>query len=111
MLMKLERKFLKYCNKNKELYMYNTHLFEEEFYKSFPKFELRQVCESLSLKGYINILSQDMDGGVQFTLTYDGMHYRELSWLEIKSFLLESVLVPIVISLITAIITILITSN
>lgn len=108
MLTKGENKFLKECNKNK-ITILSTHSFNDKFYKKTSKAETMLICESLEKKGYLTIY-QGSDSGYPFVLTYEGKHYSEISRLKIKSFFLESVLVPIVISLITALVTILLTS-
>lgn len=110
MLTKLETRLLKYCCKEDTSNLFNTHTFKREFFIKFPKNEFSQVCDSLSSKGYIKIASKDMAGGVQFFLTYDGIHYKEIKWINIKSFLIESVIIPIAVSVITSLIVFLITA-
>lgn len=45
------------------------------------------------------------NGIVDITINYSGKNYREFEWLKFKSFLYKSILTPIVVSFITAVLT------
>lgn len=110
MLTRYERKLLKYCSKFKDEYLYESYKFESCFFKSCPRNEVKEVCASLKEKGYIEEMNTNMVGDVQFFLSHKGRHYKEVSFLEIKEFLTKSIITPIIVSLITSLITILLFS-
>lgn len=60
----------------------------------------------LALNGYIVIIGGD--GSSLFSLTQKGLHPNRIKWNDFKAFLLKSVLVPIVVSVITTIATLVI---
>ena len=106
MLTRYEQKLLKYCSKhNDEDNFYASVNIESDFFKTFNQNELYEVCVSLHEKGYISEMDRNIVGDIQFSLSHNGMHYKEVSWLEIKDFLTKSIITPIIVSLITSLIT------
>ena len=43
-----------------------------------------------------------------FQITHKGFHYRQISWLQIRSFLFRSILTPVLVSFFTTLLTLLI---
>lgn len=68
-------------------------------------FELSQQIDFLINEGYVILHEHNME------LTYLGLHPFKLSILEIRRFLIKSVIIPIVVALITSIITLLLTGE
>lgn len=105
MLTRYERKLLKYCSKHKYQSHFETNKFEPKFYETFNQNEIKSVCESLKSKDYIGEMSLTIYQDVRFNLSHKGVHYKEVSWLEIKEFLTKSIITPIIVSLITSLVT------
>ncbi len=63
--------------------------------------EIGAIIRELARTGY---LTHD-DHCIQMCLTYKGLHPYAMTWEELKTFLFRSVAVPIVVSAITALIT------
>lgn len=61
----------------------------------------------LERRGFVSCVVGD-DSYYSVCLTYEGLHYNEFQWLEVKKFLFCSVLVPIAVAFITSVLTILI---
>ena len=65
----------------------------------------------LEKQGFLNILPENPDtGNICVHLTHSGFHYWQTTLNQICSFLLKSVLVPIVVAFLTALFTVLITT-
>lgn len=99
MLTKLEKQVLKFCIKHNP----KAENHSEDILKSVScsLHELYLCCKNLSKNGYINDLTIFINGDFIVELTYKGTHYNEFSWLEIKQFILRSILVPIIVSITT----------
>lgn len=104
MLIQFEKKILEICNnKFKPDDDITFHELSRKMPGVSPK-EIRDCCESLKGKGYF-LLSQLQYDNFLIELTFKGSHYRQIRYAEIKDFLFKSVFVPIVVSAITALIT------
>lgn len=105
MLTKLERNILKYSNK---LHQANACISSEKLLpllKDVDSGNFLLACKQLDRNGYFEYYSQTLSGRVDFFLSYKGLAYKEHSTLEIKSFLMRSVITPIIVALITTLIT------
>ncbi len=73
------------------------------------KGEIRGIIEQLVMDGY---LKYDSDGDEvyenYFTLTHKGLHPYRTQWEALKSFLFRSIFVPILVSLTTTLLTLLV---
>ena len=104
MLIQFEKKILKICNtefksgENITFFKLSQHM-----PGTSPK-GILDCCESLRKKGYF-LLSPQKNGDVIVELTFEGTHYRQIRYTEVKDFLLKSVFVPIVVSAVTTLVT------
>ena len=110
MLTKLERTILKKAN---VLHLSDPCVTSERI---LPLIRVDQgdfllACNQLDRGGYFEHYSQTLGGKVQFFLSYKGRTYVENRRLEAKSFIIRSIFTPIVVSAITAIITLLLTGK
>lgn len=74
------------------------------------KGEIHGIIKQLVMDGYLEYDSDD-DGDVNelyFALTHKGLHPYQLQWDAFKSFLFRSVLVPVIVSLATTVLTLLV---
>lgn len=68
------------------------------------KGEINSILKQLESDGYL------VFSGTKFSLTQKGLHPYQFQWETLKSFLVKSVLVPILVSLATTLITLCITA-
>lgn len=79
----------------------------KDIQEKIPKFNINQIEQillSLDAKGLIDVVPAD-NTICHTVLTYEGEKYTESNWIDFKKFLLTSIFTPIVISVVTAIIT------
>ena len=69
--------------------------------------DLRMIIQDLINKGYISKYRDELDSYKQ---EYKGQRYKEFSRIELKAFVFKSVLVPILVAAITAIVVILVSN-
>lgn len=100
MLTKLEKKILDYLISQDASIIDVTNGFPG----ANPK-ELYSVCTYLKNKGYLEDIWADMSLQTSASLSYKGKHYREISGLEFKEFLMKSILTPIGVALAVSLIT------
>lgn len=68
--------------------------------------EINGVIQSLQSKGYLSVVpSYGLDSN-HYCLTHKGIHYLQFTAEALAEFLFKSVLIPVIVSLITAIITV-----
>lgn len=72
---------------------YNSNKFYD--YSPYSN-EIEGIIQQLVDDGYLELFNRH-----DFKLTHKGLHRRTFQWIEIKQFLLRSILVPIVVSIIT----------
>lgn len=108
MLTKLEKQVLKICNTkfNPDSLILSSDI--QPYFPDVHPSDLLSCCECLSDDKYLKTFRKYTDGGFGMTLNHFGKHYREVSWIKVKEFLLKSVLVPIVVSAVTTIVTLII---
>ena len=63
--------------------------------------EIESIIQQLVNDGYLELLNRGND----FKLTHKGLHRKAFQWIEVKHFLLKSVIVPIVVAAVTALVT------
>jgi len=76
---------------------------EPDYINAKNPFELSQQLDFLISQEYLSINSHTMN------LTYQGLHPYKLSLIELRHFLIKSVLIPIAVALATSLITLLLT--
>lgn len=104
---KTEKKLLKCCNKHFTTgERITTQLLAGKI--KLTQQEIKLCAEYLYQKGYVTNLDVFIGGNVGFTLTHLGRHYREIQWEKVKHFLFESIFVPIVVSMATTLLTLLV---
>ncbi len=70
-----------------------------------PQYSWMQTLDSIRYlddTGYIKVSYAMGSVPHKITIDYPGLHYRDFDWIKLKSFLLRSVLVPIIVSFFTA---------
>ncbi len=72
-----------------------------DYSKTKYKNEISAIINELARTEYL-VISQS---GFQFALTYKGIHPYQVGWQALKRFLFKSVTIPIVVSVVTALIT------
>lgn len=100
---------VKLSNNTDALMCYSLRKPHITLYYNFDKFydystyshEIEGIIQQLANDGYLAFL----DRGNGFKLTHKGLHRKAFEWIEIKQFLLKSVIVPIVVAAITALVT------
>lgn len=77
--------------------------YDPNAYFDYSKYagEIDAIIHQLFNDGYIEFTGHGHD----FRLTHKGLHYKKYKWIETKRFLLTSIVVPIVVSAITALVT------
>lgn len=98
---KLEKRFLNCCIK---YYLECSVISSDDLLKyiDVPLISLQRCAQRLEQNGYIKNLHIQMRIRFNFQLTYEGSFYSEIRSDRIKDFLLKSVLIPIVISVIAS---------
>lgn len=71
------------------------------------KAEIHSIINQLAIDGYLIFTNED---NYIFTLTHKGLHPHRYHWESIKKFLLNSVLIPILVSITTTLLVTLIQS-
>ena len=71
---------------------------------NLPKEEIYTCCKNLYEENYLTRYSSAANHSVFFQLDHKGKHYREINMEELRSFLLRSILTPVLVSLITTLI-------
>lgn len=103
---KNEKKILKYCNKNfREKFNITTH--DLSPYLDLSNEEIYTCCKHLYEEKYITRFRPAASHFVNFQLDHNGKHYREIHRQDVTSFLLRSILTPIIVSIVTTLITLL----
>lgn len=101
LLTKIEKNILKYCIKQDA----NSIDDLEPLITKYGIYEIRLAFRELDAK---NMFSYCIfaDGGIpySFALSFKALHHTELSLLEVKSFILKSVLTPMLVSALTTLI-------
>lgn len=101
LLTKIEKNILKYCIKQDA----NSIDDLEPLIEKYGINEIRLAFRELDAK---NMFSYCVfaDGGIpySFALSFKALHHSELSLIEVKSFVLRSVLTPIIVSALTTLI-------
>ena len=98
---RIEREFLKMCNTNDDMTP------QEKFdilCDKYSPLKVKSALNHLNENGYINFSSSGESYVYWFELKHKGLNYREITWLEFKSFVCKSVIVPIFVSLLTTLI-------
>lgn len=108
MLTKLEKQVLDICNNKLNPNELISSLKIEPYLSDIAPVDLYRCCKSLNSNGYFDHFSVGISGECLMALSHQGRHYKEISRIKVKSFLLRSVLVPIVVSCITTLITLLV---
>ena len=104
MLTKMERKILKCCNKKCNPTDIISTCDIQKNLKDLSINEIATCCNHLNENGYFDLYSISLANDVKLHLNYKGMHYQELNINRIKSFIFQSVIVPIFVSLVTSVI-------
>lgn len=78
-------------------------LFDEVFKVVFSKSDLDSILDRLNNKNYFvnNEYTVYLNGGRAFRLTYDGKHYKNVCLGRIIKFIITSIIIPIITSIIT----------
>lgn len=97
MLILNSKKVLDYCISNPGI-IHNSN----ELELNLNTQQIRSACEFLNDKSCIKIINRNLLMDIQFQLTYKGAEYKTFASLWLFAFLSKSVLVPIVVTLITA---------
>lgn len=98
---------LSYCTEDTLSFLGNTDCIcryddlDKVYNYSKYKGEISSIIEQLASDGYIKYSINECT----FTLTQKGLHPHRFEWEAVKHFLLTSVLVPIVVSIITTLLT------
>ncbi|MCB7304574.1 hypothetical protein NE683_12150 [Bariatricus massiliensis] len=100
---KLEKRFLNCCIKN---YINNSVIGSDDLLLHLDSslFILQKCAEKLEQKGYIKNLHIQTRIRFNFQLTYEGIMYKEIRFKNHKDFILKSIFVPVVVSVITSLI-------
>lgn len=111
MLTKTEKKVLDYIN---EHYMVGTDVDTadiREKTKLHPH-EFDMTCQSLAKKGYFEGFFNNLArASYCFITTYKSSNYREIEQLEQREFIVKSILVPIIIGVLSSVLTTLVSLN
>ena len=101
LLTKIEKNILKYCIKQ------NANSIED-LNPLLEKYDIDEICLAFRELKSKNMFNYCMfaDGGIpySFELSFKALHHTELTLIEIKSFILRSVLTPVVVSALTTLI-------
>lgn len=111
MLTKAEKKVLDYIN---EHYIVGTDVdtadIREKAEMHPHKFDM--TCQSLAKKGYFEDFYNNLAlASYHFTTTYKSANYREIERLEQREFIVQSILIPIITGIFSAVLTAIILSN
>ena len=110
-------KLVKYAKRNNNCFEFSVPKnsvdnFLKEINFKISHNELALMLESLNAKGYFyeytphnNRTDADMFSGVFFCLTHDELHHTEIEIKKLIEYILKSVVVPIIMSIITTLIT------
>lgn len=74
----------------------NIYLKTSKYTESQINDSINYMCE----EGYITS-SYDFKGNVDISIEYKGLHYKDFSRMEFKRFIMKSILTPIIVSIIT----------
>lgn len=106
MLDKLSEKVLQYAISQRKDYLENISFNEVDAAILGVDFaRLRVVCEYLQKKEYLTIVCSYYDNDIRITLTHKGFSYFEYKHICLKEVLLNGVLLPVITALITTLIT------
>lgn len=101
LLTKIEKNILKYCIKQ------NANSIED-LNPLLEKYGTDEICLAFRELKSKNMFSHCIfaDGGIpySFALSFKALHHTELSLIEVKSFVLRSILTPILVSALTTLI-------
>ena len=100
-LSKNAKRVLKYCSSDPTCPMFETDIMELGLSDS----QVRIACEELADEGFATIMSRNMCGDIQFSLTRKGRDYKTYFRLTFYDTLIKSVLIPIIVALIVSIAT------
>ncbi len=73
--------------------------------KHFDKNKLVNTLEYLKSLDYLDFECNVLNEVVLISFSHKALRYKEISWLKVKDFLLKSIFTPIVVALITTLIT------
>ena len=93
-------KLLKYCAQHDE-FMYDTYKIKID---GLSNQEIRNACEALIDKNYFFERSRSMLNDIQFSATYKGKEYKTYIKLSIWEFVAKSFLIPVIVALVTSIV-------
>ncbi|WP_321024974.1 hypothetical protein [Eisenbergiella porci] len=74
------------------------------FHHKVNKLDLNDSLRQLICDGYLTAIDQ-VDYLEEIRLTYKGRHYFQYRWLDVKNLLINSFILPILVALITTLIT------
>jgi len=105
MLDKKSIQVLKALNKAKNdlNYVCNSEELLKYLTQDFNKQILSDVLYYLKERGYITFIATNPISDI--CVGYEAQNYNEFSWLEVKNFLIKSILIPIGVSALTSLIT------
>lgn len=106
MLDKKSKQVLKVLNKIKDEdgYIYSSNLLVPYLNKKYNVKIINSVLWNLSDLEYLTC--RNIDGTVEaIYLTYKGKNYKELIWLNIKNFIFKSIFTPILVAILTTLVT------
>ena len=74
--------------------------------KDLDRYKFVNTLEHLQQSGYLSF-EKNLAWEVTFiSLNHRALNYKEVSWLELRAFLIRSILVPIAVSAVTSVVTI-----
>ncbi len=95
---------------NESNHIFGWSLISKNLPKSFDKTKLISVLDYLQKENYLSFEANLLSEVAYIELFHKATNYKEISWLEIKSFLIKSILIPIIVSACTTAIGLLINS-
>ena len=93
-------KLLKYCAQHDD-FMYDTDSIKID---GLSDQEIRNACEALIDKNYFKELGRSILNNIRFSATYKGKEYKTYIKLSIWEFVAKSFLIPVIVALVTSII-------
>lgn len=79
-------------------------------YAKWPEQRVMACLRQLAADGYISYCNDNYGNRVGFEMEHKGYRFRYYSWVKVRDFLVNSVIVPIVVAAITAYVTLLLDS-
>lgn len=101
LLTKIEKNILKYCIKQDA----NSIDDLDPLVEKYGIYEIRLAFRELDSKNMFSYcVFNDLGMPYSFSLSFKALHHTELSLIEVKSFILRSILTPILVSALTTLI-------